>query len=60
MIEARVADRELKNRAGTGCDQEELREFTASARWLEYLVEGRLVVDVLTPSPSLYLVLMDD
>ena len=61
MIESRAADREPKDRAGIGYDREELRESeNLTATWSEYLVEGRLVVDVLTPSPSLYLVLMDD
>ena len=49
LIEARAADQEQEDRAGTGYDREELREH-ATARWSEYLVEGRLVVDALTPS----------
>ena len=60
LIEAGAADREPMDRAGTGYEEKELRESTTSTRWSEYLVEGRLVVDVLIPSPSLYLVLVDD
>ena len=47
-----VADRELKDWAGTRYDRQELRESTASTRCLEYIVEGRLVVDGPTPSPD--------
>ena len=52
MIESRATYREPKNRDGTGHDREELRE-NATATWSEYLVEGRLVVDGLTPNPVL-------
>ena len=60
LIEAGVANREPKDWEGIGYDREELRESTTSTKWSEYLVEGRLVVNILTPSPSLYLVLVDD
>lgn len=43
------ADRESKDQAGIGYNREELREH-ATTRWSEYLVEGRLVIDGLTPS----------
>ena len=59
LIEVGAADWEPKDHAGTRYDREELREH-ATTRWLEYLVEGRLVVDVQIPSPSLYIVLVDD
>ena len=51
LIEAEAANRELKDRAGTSYDRDELREH-ATTRWLEYLVEDRLVFDGLTPSPN--------
>ena len=60
LIEAGGADQKPQDRASTGYDQGELRESTSSARWSEYLVEGKLHVDGLTPSPSLYLVLVHD
>ena len=58
LIEASDADLELKDRVGIGYDREELRE-DVTARWSEYLVEGGLLVNLLSPSPSLYLVLVD-
>ena len=51
LIEARAADWEPKNWEGTVYDREELREHVIT-KWSEYVVEGRLVVDGLTPSPS--------
>ena len=57
MIESRVADREPKDRASTGHDREELRE-NVTTTWSKYLVEGRLVIDGLTPNLVLYLVSM--
>lgn len=45
-----VTNREPKEQAGTQYDREELRESTTSSRWSEYLVEGRLVVNGLSPS----------
>ena len=46
-----AADWELKDWACTGYNREELREH-ATIGWSEYLVEGRLVVNGLTTSPS--------
>ena len=57
MIESRAANQEPKDRAGTGHDREELRE-NVTVTWSKYLVEGRLVVDGLTPNLVLYLVSM--
>ena len=51
MIEVGATNRELKDRAGTGYDQDELRE-NATARWLQYLVEDRFVFDGWTLSSN--------
>ena len=59
LIEVGATDRESKDQEGIGYDQEEMRERATSARWLEYLVEDKLVFDGLTLSPSFYLVLVD-
>jgi len=48
----RAIDLGPKERAGTGYDREELREATTSSIWSEYLVEGRLVIDGMTPKPQ--------
>ena len=47
-----AVDRESKDWVGIEYDQEELWVHATSSRWLEYLVEGRLVVDGLKPSPN--------
>lgn len=59
MIEVGVVYQKPKDWEGTWYDQGVLRELSTSARWSEYLVEGKLVVDVLTPNPNLCLVLVD-
>lgn len=59
MIEAGAVAREMKDWANMGYDQGELRESITSTRWSMYVLEGRLVVDGLTQSYSLYIVLVD-
>lgn len=52
LIEGGASDKESQDRAGTEYNREELRENATSTRWSEYLAEGILAVDGLTPSPN--------